>query len=112
MVSINDLPTELVHKILVQIPCKDVLNYCRTCSIYKLVISDTMFWKSKLDYDFIFKTDNGRILIPSLYVKLFSSNPEGWCSTYKRWYMCSHTTYMLLCYGCQDFVIYNSDKYD
>lgn len=77
------LPTlslELHWKIMMHLCYKDTLNYIRANYSIISIYNNSSFWKAKLNYNFTIWSDDGKWLIPSIYV----SEPCT-ATSYERW---------------------------
>lgn len=103
MALIDDMPLELIYKILLQTSYNDILSYCASHSKVSFIWDDMGFWMNKLDNDF------GDRLQPSVYVKNFGVNNNG-RDTYKRWdtYINVSTVSVI---DNIDIIMYNIDRY-
>lgn len=80
MSSLDNLPPELIHKILLYTQYSDIINYCSiNYNAWKL-FHDTYFWLKKLDYDMSSKYDI-KVYIPSKYIIPYAIH-----LSYKRWF--------------------------
>jgi hypothetical protein len=83
--SITEVPIETLYKILLPLSSHDIARYCQTYSVGRDICKDKLFWKAKLDYDFMNTTPTGQILIPSQYNILYGSEQESGLDMYLRW---------------------------
>lgn len=80
--NFNDLPIELKYKILLPTAYTDIMNYCSLNIDSDAICDDTYFWILKLDHDFTIQAKNGKIFIPSQYLK---SNVQQGHYIYETW---------------------------
>lgn len=67
----NQIPIEIIYNILLQLPYKDIINYCASNRESREICNDNIFWAAKLDYDFSTIDFLEKPLIPSQYVRKF-----------------------------------------
>ena len=69
--GIEDIPYELLYRILISIPYTDVISYCASSKSANTICGDDMFWLQKLDYELEFVSDKGIVF------RLSAGIPQG-----------------------------------
>ena len=73
---LSSQPLELIYKSLLDLDYTSILNYCSTSREARKICNDNIFWMMKLNYDFTIINQDGKILIPSDYVKQYPHRCE------------------------------------
>ena len=84
MSQLETIPIEVIYNILLQLPYDDIINYCRTNIKARDICNDNYFWLNKLNHDFSAKGLNGKMLVPSEYMRLYQPDLGG-KAVYERW---------------------------
>ena len=81
----DTLPSEIIHNIVWRLPYGDIVNLCNIDErVRDICRDDEYFWRNKLDYDYTWIMQNGK-LIPSEYVAWYKLCNESWRMINERW---------------------------
>lgn len=79
------LPYEVVYKIMLSVPFKDIVSYCKISTLNKMLCDDPLFWMDKLDQDFSYVNGGGYTVKASDYVMQYQHPDQRPIDIYRRW---------------------------
>ena len=82
---LSSQPLELIYKSLLDVDYIGIVNYCSTSREARKICNDNVFWMMKLNHDFTIINRDGKMLIPSDYVKQYPHTDVTGQDIYKRW---------------------------